>query len=213
MPSNDASSPGADGPGVQLCTLSCPSTSECVAGGDYNATTGSTLVPDHVLLTWNGGSWTPQEVPLTDSGQLADSGLACPATSACMNVGAGGVDGGQANLLSASNGSWTMTPLTTNQIGQQLYGVSCLTASDCVVGGFSVAYDGGWSALGAYSGDGWTSIATPVPANAVSPSLGYPAVSVFGVSCPAAGTCVAVGDYNVASSGSQTQALLLAGPA
>jgi hypothetical protein len=207
LPSNGASTPDA-----LLFTLSCPSTSECVAGGDYNSTTGSTTSPDHVLLTWNGGSWTPQELPLTSSGQLADSGLACPTTSACLNVGTGGVDGGQANLLSASNGSWSMTPLATSQNGQELFGVSCLAASDCVVGGFSVAYNGGWSALQAWSGDGWTSIATPLPANAVSPSPGYPALSVFGVSCPATGTCVAVGDYNVASSGSQTQALLLAGP-
>jgi hypothetical protein len=34
----------------------------------------------------------------------------------------------------------------------------------------------------------------------------------YGVSCPAAGTCVAVGDYNVSSSYLQSQALLLAGP-
>jgi len=34
----------------------------------------------------------------------------------------------------------------------------------------------------------------------------------YGVSCPAARTCVAVGDYSVSSSGLQSQALLLAGP-
>jgi hypothetical protein len=213
LPSNAASTPDA-----MLFTLACPSTSECVAGGDYYHTTTTSPNGDHVLLTWKGGSWTPQEMPLNTSGQLADSALACPTTSACMNVGTGGVvtaggfPSGQANLLSASNGSWSMTPMATSQNGQELFGVSCLTASDCVAGGYSVAYAGGWSALQAWSGDGWTSIATPVPANAVNPSPGYPAVSVFGVSCPAAGTCVAVGDYNVASSGSQTQALLLAGP-
>jgi hypothetical protein len=154
LPGNAASIPDP-----MLTGVSCPSTSECVAIGDYIPT--NSVPAQGVVLTWTGGSWTPQELAVTTS-QLGTgffSSLACPTTSACLSVGGDG-----AMLLSATNGSWAMTEEGTSY----LYGVSCLTASECAVSGLGVADDGGWSALQLWSAGNWTSITTPVPANAAS---------------------------------------------
>jgi hypothetical protein len=74
----------------------------------------------------------------------------------------------------------------------QLYGVSCPSANDCVALGINEnAADtakGGGALIQTWNGKTWTSVAPKAPKGALSATL-------LGVSCPTVKSCVAVGLY------------------
>ena len=78
--------------------------------------------------------------------------------------------------------------------GEELSGVSCPSASQCVaVGNYDVADQGGFGLLLTDSGGSWTAAQAPLPANADS---GAANATLSAVSCPAVSQCVAVGTYD-----------------
>jgi hypothetical protein len=74
----------------------------------------------------------------------------------------------------------------------QLYGVSCPSANDCVAVGINenaeVTVKGGGALIQTWNGKTWTSVAPKAPKGALSTDL-------LGVSCATAKSCVAVGLY------------------
>jgi hypothetical protein len=119
---------------------------------------------------------------------------ACPAVGSCVAVGSYiAAGGGQGALLeSLSDGVWTAVaaPLPPNALsnsGANVTSVTCVAAGSCVaVGGYS-AKEGQVSGLvETLSGGVWT------PEQVSSPN--FPLVLFTAVSCPAAGSCVAVGE-------------------
>lgn len=95
--------------------------------------------------------------------------------------------------------SWTAAeaPVPAGTSGLSLYGVSCVSASQCVAVGN--AGDGSGAIL-TESGGSWTAAEAPLPAGASSPEL-------MGVSCVSASQCVVVG-YDRDASGANGELLL-----
>jgi Divergent InlB B-repeat domain len=98
--------------GATLYSISCPSTSLCVAGDDDN----------HILTASNPtGTWTPTTITDPDNSGAAFIGLSCASTSLCVAVdGDGNVITSAAPTGGASN--WTVTSVDP---GNELSAVSC----------------------------------------------------------------------------------------
>lgn len=180
--------------------ISCPSSSFCVAAGNYTDTSGNS---DGMLLTLSGGSWTAEQAPLPANAVSAPNatwlaGVSCVSASFCD---AGGVytasDGGEHNLLLTWRGqSWA----ASDHSGGGGWGpVSCVSASFCaaVVYGDGVVSEQGLT----WTGGAW--------AAATFPSEPYAAYwSMLGLACSSTSFCVAVGNGDVAS-GSSFDAVLV----
>ena len=222
VPANAYSGQTSYGNGAYLDAVSCPSSSECVAGGAYPLTSTSEY-SQPMLLTWSGAHWTAQESPVppdaaTGNGRDTGGGVSavtCPSSSVCAADGWYWTGSGYEPemVLSWTGGAWTATkaPLPANAADssaswypQQSSQLSCASVSKCIVGG---SYDDSSGAndglLLTWSGSTWTAAEAPLPANSVSGDAW-----VLGVSCPSASECVADGQYTDASTGGSDGLLL-----
>ena len=164
---------------------------------------------DDLVETLSGGIWTATEVSppanvLADSGTLLED-VSCPSAGSCVAIGDYEDSNGlsQGFIDSLSGGTWTSTeaPLPANANQQEhviapvtLSDVTCPAVGACVVVGSytdNVAYRG-HGLIETLSGGTWTPAEAPLPANG-STSF-YPA-SLGAITCPTAGSCVAVGNY------------------
>jgi hypothetical protein len=188
---------------VMLQKLSCPTVSWCVAIGHYADTSGN---GQPLIETLAGGIWTPSEVALPanaidGAGQV--SSVACPTVGFCVAVG----DYFDSNLSydgfidTLSNGTWTTTdapvpadvPLGTGY-DVTLGPLACGAAGSCAVfGRYQVNGPQIRQFVDTLSDGSWTATDTPLPSNAYSSPDGT--VHPRALTCPAPGSCVAVGDY------------------
>jgi len=181
--------PNAGGPkpldGAQLAHVTCPSPDSCMATGTYTDTTGNRY---SVVDTDAGGSWSAMELPFGESSfDTVVPVVACPEADYCVVAGEG-----EADVLAA--GAWSLS-----STGVDATSVSCDAPGDCA------AVGGAWPTVGSLatlSGNVWTTVATPLPADAVSP----PEATVLSVSCGGTGSCQAVGYYQVQPPSSQVTA-------
>jgi len=115
----------------ELNDISCLSASDCWGVGDAsNGTADQTLVEQ-----WNGTSWVIVSSPNTTTAH--DNffyGVTCVSTSACWAVGFANNGTADQTLVEQWNGtSWVIVSsrsTTTTQFND-LFGVSCVSASDC----------------------------------------------------------------------------------
>jgi hypothetical protein len=154
-----------------LTSVSCPSTTACVAVG-WNGAAVSTVT---------GSYWTSISTGTTNP----FTGLACPSTTLCWAVG---LDVGSNHpyliKLTYASYAWSATVTSVTWTAPQGFfnGVSCASSTSCVAVG-----DGGiWAA---YNGSSWTG-SVPSP---VGPNLN-------GVTCLSSTNCVAVGDSGTVKS-------------
>jgi hypothetical protein len=186
-------------PEGQLGGVSCPSTSYCVAVGDYSTRSDSTV--DAMAETWNGRDWTATVLPRpAGTLRIFDGAVSCPAAHRCVadaNFTATTSDGhGFAETLTGTK--WTLrdVPLPKGSAGGGFGGVSCLSVTDCVLSGGSFTA----TLHQALLFESWNG-KTFVQMKAASPA-GAQFFGVAGVSCTSAKSCVAVGseshagDYN-----------------
>jgi len=173
--------------GAELSYVVCLSTNSCVASGTYTDSLTSNYYSDTsgtnypVVETETGGSWSATEPSVTALPWEVPSlwgapAVACSTTAYCVVAGDGYAD-------TLSSGVWSLS-----STGVDATSASCGAPGDCAVVG------GAWPTVGSVatvSGGVWTTVATPLPADAVSP----PAATVLSVSCAAGGSCVAVGYY------------------
>jgi hypothetical protein len=199
------SAEGQDSPQASLDGVSCPAAGNCVAVGSSPGQSGAAQA---LAETYASGSWAVAVVAApagTEASYL--SGVSCPALGSCVAVGYDLSTSGTAQALAEvdSAGAWTVAPLPLpSTTGSYLSGVSCPTIGSCVAVGYDIGASGTPQALvESYSGGTWSVSPAPLPASAGSSYLS-------GVSCPAAGTCVAVGHYSSAggSSSSSTRTLV-----
>ena len=169
-----------------LGAVSCSATTNCRA-------VGSAFTNNHDQATvarWNGSGWANAAVP--DPGSATDTELydvACPTSSTCIAVGSAMVFDRERTLAALWDGSsWTVTPTTApdGATVSALYGVGCVSATQCVAVG--VARVGGIDRPIALRWDGTSWTRTPVP-NPYASTDG----ALFAVSCAAASSCRAVG--------------------
>ncbi|MGP8005556.1 MAG: hypothetical protein ACLP2J_00775, partial [Acidimicrobiales bacterium] len=161
-----------------LTAVSCTTTSFCVAVG---GSPGASFIEQ-----WNGSSWTLAPSPTAD--QLA--GVSCVSTTFCMAVGdTVGATGARTAALQWNGSQWSAvsSPDASPSDYETLGSVVCKSPSWCVAVGY--ADQGGMHAqtlIEAWNGSAWS----------IQPSPDQPGAShsyLFGVSCPSAKFCVAVG--------------------
>ena len=158
---------------ADMLGVACTSSSNCIEVGDGGV----------INATTNGGTtWTPEPSVYHD----ALTQVACPSSTVCFAAGDRGT------VLKSTDGGNTWS-FTATDDGNTIYGLSCPTTSNCYAvnnwGSVLVTTNGGTS---------WTLQDTPVttPAINVAGSGGpNPYAGLFGISCPSATTCVAVGGY------------------
>lgn len=179
-------------PGTQntiLQGVSCPSTKSCFAVGGQSP---NRTVAEH----WNGSRWSMMAIPNPSGSTSTDLyAVSCPTTSSCFAVGSYAF-GETAGLVDHWNGkAWRIMPTArrSNTTGVTLYGVSCSSTTNCfAVGYFSVAGGAFRTHVQHWDGTRW----------GIPSSPNYPGsydTTLFGVSCPGAKSCFAVGLYFVSS--------------
>jgi hypothetical protein len=178
---------------TQLRSISCPSTTSCVAVGTFSdSTTGHTLA---LIETWNGTSWTlikpPEPIGVT---YAILTGVSCPSASLCLAAGgystsAGAFSPTQLLALRWDGTNWTLQTAATpsGATASTFTGVSCPSATDCeVVGGYTTSATSTFpttTLAELWNGTTWTIQTSPNPS-----SGGFTAGSCAGV-----GACTAVG--------------------
>ncbi len=177
-------------PSDSVTAVSCTSADACMAVGSG---TGTAVV----FATWNGRAWHAGKMhaPPSQAERATISGLSCVSADDCVAVGdyAYGITAQPSpalrdkTLAERWNGhSWSLLPDTVDVSHVDGFiAVSCPSADDCTAVGFNQGQD-----LLAEQWNGKTWRVEPMPT--VS-SIGY--VTLGGVSCPAAGFCVAAGTY------------------
>jgi hypothetical protein len=220
LPANAATSPGPDFPGAGggLSFVACQNAGHCTAVGTYvNADASDSDYP--WVLTETGGHWArgaEARLPANASvlGDLERgaspffgfTGLSCPSAGNCTAVG-GYEDKASAEeglLLAERKGVWSQgvnAPLPRkaipnsepNEFTTPLTSVSCAAPNDCAAAGWYVINRSGkeHGLLLTERAGTWKASALVLPAKARAPG----GVFLTSVSCPARGSCVAVGYY------------------
>jgi|HubBroStandDraft_1064217.scaffolds.fasta_scaffold04641_4 hypothetical protein len=193
--------------GTQLANLSCASATACEAVGAYTTQPGGSLTSSKPGLTpmaayWNGTTWTVQTVP-HQSGEVSGflDGISCASAAACVAVG------GTTNFTDparpaeqATSATWTGTRWTTRPVAGPagavdtiLIGLSCPAAADCTAYGvYTTTTYQVLPMVQTWNGSTWTE--RPAPAHT---GLG---VSLTGLSCATAISCIAIGQYRTTTS-------------
>jgi hypothetical protein len=178
----------------ELDGVSCRATGNCTAVG-WN------LVGKALAAHWNGKAWS-DESPVDPQPLTFLQSVACPATTACIAVGAGNTGSSTADALTPLAEQWTggtWTALTVPDPGPsgdivELNSVSCISATNCMaVGdGQNAAGTADTTLAAQWNGTTWTSVATPSPATLSA---------LFSVSCTSATFCSAVGASSPTATG------------
>jgi hypothetical protein len=190
------------GYGFELGGVACASVGSCVIDGDYTLAAGGRVVSFVDVLSKS--HWTRYSPPgLAGGGYASDlDGIACLTAADCVAVGSDGnavTPGGEpANAAVAElwNGrSWTESrvPAPAGSTGAWLYGVSCLRSKTCVAVGGQRRKDGRVAPLV----ETWNPATHRWRAGAPAAAGGGPVL--FDVSCPSAGSCLAVGGGDLAA--------------
>jgi hypothetical protein len=177
--------PGSSG--TWLTGVSCTSTLACTAVGGYGTKAGEKALAER----WNGIGWTVQPAPNPAGATVtALAHVSCASSLACTAVGVSvRGPGGDRTLAENWNGHrWTIAPTPTPAAGGQLSDVSCTSAQSCTaVGNVFLTNGATLTLVETWNGSHWSAQAGRVLAGFDS--------GLSGVSCPAPGTCTAVGFY------------------
>lgn len=192
-------------PRHSLQDISCPTTSYCVAVGVYDESvlSPSAHLNGFVMISRDGGaSWRWGTLP-TGLSPGPFPQVSCPNTTHCWMIGYVH-DVAYSVMASSSDGgaTWTEHHLPATIPDPQLISFACPTAAICyAAGGDAIpqhignTYNGG-SAVVAVTQDGgrtWRRVSFPVPARVPGGMQGDSFLSIGGIQCARAGSCVALG--------------------
>lgn len=193
-------SPSGSTESYQLNGVACPTPASCVAAGYY----GPQGAVRNLAETLSAGAWTPAQ-PTQPSLGLADpnpslNAVSCPATGTCVAAGLYDDQNSDSHGLieSLSSGAWTATEPpapagVATGFDAGLYGVSCPTSDTCVaVGGYGDQHGIAQAMTETLASGTWTPAEAPLPGPPPGPQ---DSAALLSVSCPAPGSCVAVGYY------------------
>jgi putative hemolysin len=165
-----------------LNSVSCVTTSFCVAVGTYRKSeTGETLT---LIESWDGSSWSI--VPSPNKGTSGDNltGVSCVSTQFCIAVGAIGTFESRTLIESWDGSKWSIASSPDNGAANYLWGVNCVSSHFCVavgVRGYGASTEG--TLVESWNGSRWAIISSPNPSES----------SLEGVSCTSSLSCQAVG--------------------
>jgi hypothetical protein len=170
----------------RLASISCISTTECVAAGEYlngSSSVGRGHAHQPMADTWHGAAWTSQSIdrPAGAPASYLDS-VSCSGPASCVAVGwfTGAARAKTAMAESWNGTAWSMQS-TAEVAGAALAGVSCAAANDCT----AVGAIGAATVAEQWNGSTWS--VEPTPNRPAS------ARSLEGVACPSSIACSAVG--------------------
>jgi hypothetical protein len=174
-----------------LSSVSCTSTTDCVAAGSYSPESGQHS--QTLIESWNGTEWsvisTPNPSPIPGNIELLS--VSCSALDSCVAVGTGYTTSNAEALIETWDGtSWSLSPGAVEDA--VLQGVSCTGPNSCVAVGRSTTTN--QTVIESWNGTGWT--LDP------SPTLGRRAPflsELTSVSCSDSSNCVAVGWFKTKS--------------
>ncbi len=190
-------SPRLPGGGAQLNSVSCTSSTSCMAVGETQTfhEPGGYLIPHPLAESWNGTKWSIAATPKLANSGASLNGVSCTSTSNCMAVGNEGFPKNPTlfTLAEQWNGTaWkfvsTPPPLTPG--GTALSAVSCSSPGSCMAVGYFGYNNGTGTSLTlaeSWNGTAWQHRGTPTPGNSGD---------LAGVSCATAG-CTAAGSHAV----------------
>jgi len=166
------------------------------------------LRPSAAAAPGSGWSVTPSPNPRARNGLLY--AVSCPTTSVCTAVGLHVRESGLGVTLAErrNGGVWTAqsTPNPAGAASSVLFGVSCSSDSACTGVGQFVTRSGAQRTLAErWNGSSWAIQPTPNPASRSS--------RLFGVACPTANSCTAVGGGELEAPGGTVGWYPLAYPA
>ena len=178
-------------------SVSCASTTSCVAGGYYTDSNGHQAF----VSVYDGSTWTDTEVAkaLNVGGEAYVNSVSCASTTSCVAGGYYSDSSGHQAFVSVYDGStWTDTEVAKalNVGGDaSVNSVSCASTTSCVAGGSYVDSGGYFQAfVSVYDGSTWTDIEVAGALNVG----GYAGVN--SVNCPSTTSCFAGGYYRDSSS-------------
>ncbi len=191
---------------ARLFSVSCPSSGNCVAGGDYAGSHGGMFVASEINGVWQ------KAIPVPGTAAVGGAQLetvSCPSAGNCVAAGQyfDGAHHAQAFVATEVNGVWhgaieVPGTATLNTGGDAaVLSVSCPSAGNCVAGGFYTYLHGIQQAfvVREVSGHWYNAIKVAATANL---SDGRASL-VASVSCPSTGNCVAAGFYTDSAHHSQ----------
>jgi hypothetical protein len=171
-----------------LSGVSCLSLSDCWSVGYKGGT-----YPLHQTLVeqWNGSSWTAVASPDSSASQSNDLwGISCMSASDCWAVGNYSPTGAyNQTLIEQWNGtSWSLiaSPNVSTTAENQLYGVTCVSASDCWAVGYDSVSGVDQTLVEQWSGTSWAIVSSPNTSASVDNLL-------RSVTCSSASDCLAAG--------------------
>jgi hypothetical protein len=181
------------GTNSELDSVSCPSTSSCVAVGNA-APKSDTTVTLPLIEVFSGGLWTATTTPAygTGSGILYD--VSCMSVGDCVAVGNAqtGQGSGSALVLSLTGSTWTAEPAAQRQTGDpSLTTLGCAGDDSCLVAGTSL--ESGKVIVAQTDGASWNALDVPSSSD-----------NVQSVACTTASKCVLVGFVYVNGVGNTT---------
>jgi hypothetical protein len=190
-------SPRLPGGGAELNSISCTSSTSCMAVGETLVfhEPGGYLIPHPFAESWNGSKWSVVATLTLGHSGASLNGVSCTSTSSCMAVGSEGTPKNPTlfTLAESWNGTaWkfltTPAPLTPG--GTALSSVSC-TGPACMAVGY-YGYNNGTGTkvtlAESWNGAAWQRRDTPTPGASGS---------LAGVSCVTASACKGVGGHAV----------------
>lgn len=191
---------------ASLTDVSCPKAGSCVAVGYDKASGASGDVFQGLVETLSGGTWTPTAVPDVSSakGVAMLSAVSCPAPGSCVAVGffssATGVLTPVIETLSGGRWNPVKPPLPGDAVtsaSATLTDVACPAAGTCVATGWYSSEAGDHDGYVDTLANGtWTAADGLLPADADPEQFSSTASTYLAaIACPAAGTCVASGQY------------------
>jgi hypothetical protein len=185
-----------------LFGVTCVTASNCWAVGRGGV--GQTLIEQ-----WNGSAWSIVTSPSQTAidGQELDS-VSCDSSTDCWAVGYYTIETGttiyEQTLIEQWNGSaWSIvtSPSTSTTQSNFLYGVTCISASDCWAVGNHYSSTGGLTLVEQWNGSAWSIVTS---ANVSTKDFN----SLSGVTCLTASNCWAVGYYYAGGGGTYEQTLI-----
>jgi hypothetical protein len=192
-----------------MSAVSCTGPGDCTATGSYEDAAGQLQA---MLLTESGGRWISSvEAPVPSNGYATPqpqlSSISCVSPGTCSVAGTYADSSGiqQGLLLDEANGAWSATEaqLPPDASGGsdpevELSSISCAAGGDCAAVGAYINSAGAFQGVLLTKAAGaWrpgVQAALPAGGGGLAPFGGIP-LGVSAVSCPAAGSCVAVGYY------------------
>ena len=174
--------------GSTIMTITCPSSSECIAVGYVQSTTPETISPVVWRTTDTGATWTQEQLSSPASSYIELDAISCSSTADCVTVGGNGIgsSGSPTAIYTTTDGgiTWTQEPVPVDVV--DVSGVSCPSATTCYASGTYMTSSSGARPViieSTNAGSSWSIVYLP--------SVVYGWLSRM--SCTSTTTCTAVG--------------------